>query len=53
MEELNMQIHCIQHVEFETLGTIVEWIEKRNHSLSNTLLYRNESFPGWTTSTFS
>ncbi|RPJ77861.1 MAG: amidotransferase [Alphaproteobacteria bacterium] len=40
-----MKIHCIRHVEFETLGTIVEWIEKRNHSLSNTLLYRNESFP--------
>jgi GMP synthase-like glutamine amidotransferase len=45
MEEINMKIHCIQHVEFETPGTIVEWIEKRKHSLSSTLLYSNESFP--------
>lgn len=41
-----MKIHCIQHVEFETLGTIAEWIEKRRHSLSTTHLYENESFPG-------
>ncbi len=41
-----MKIHCIQHVEFETPGTIIDWIEKRKHSLSSTLLYENESFPG-------
>lgn len=41
-----MRIHCIQHVEFETPGTIAEWIEKRKHSFSNTLLYKTESFPG-------
>jgi GMP synthase-like glutamine amidotransferase len=46
MKEINMKIHCIQHVEFETPGTIVEWIEKRKHPLSSTLLYKNESFPG-------
>ncbi|WP_349682075.1 hypothetical protein [Methanosarcina sp. UBA5] len=40
-----MKIHCIQHVEFETLGTIVEWIEKRKHSLSTTHLYENQNFP--------
>lgn len=40
-----MKIHCIQHVEFETLGTIVEWIDKRKHSLSTTLLYENQNFP--------
>jgi len=40
-----MKVHCIQHVEFETPGTIVEWMEIRKHSLSNTLLYRNENFP--------
>jgi GMP synthase-like glutamine amidotransferase len=40
-----MKIHCIQHVEFETLGTIVEWIEGRGHSLSTTHLYKNQSFP--------
>lgn len=45
MERISMKIHCIQHVEFETPGNIAEWIEKRKHSFSNTLLYKNESFP--------
>ncbi|PAV10454.1 amidotransferase [Methanosarcina spelaei] len=40
-----MKIHCIQHVKFETLGTIVEWIEERKHSLSTTHLYENHNFP--------
>lgn len=40
-----MRIHCIQHVEFETLGTISEWIEKRKHYLSTTRLHENEYFP--------
>ena len=40
-----MKIHCIQHVEFETLGTISEWIEKRKHYLSTTRLHENEYFP--------
>jgi len=40
-----MKIHCIQHVEFETLGTILEWIEERKHSLSTTYLYENCNFP--------
>jgi GMP synthase-like glutamine amidotransferase len=41
-----MKIHCIQHVEFETLGTIVEWIEEKKHSLSVTHLYKKENFHG-------
>jgi GMP synthase-like glutamine amidotransferase len=40
-----MKIHCIQHVKFETPGTITEWIERKNHFLSTTHLYENESFP--------
>lgn len=40
-----MKIHCIQHVEFETMGTIVEWIAEKNHSLSTTHLYDNSKFP--------
>jgi GMP synthase-like glutamine amidotransferase len=40
-----VKIHCIQHVEFETLGTISEWIEKRKHYLSTTRLHENEYFP--------
>jgi GMP synthase-like glutamine amidotransferase len=45
-EGIRMKIHCIQHVEFETLGTIVEWIEEKKHSLSITRLYKNEIFSG-------
>ncbi|WP_440947760.1 type 1 glutamine amidotransferase [Methanosarcina sp. T3] len=40
-----MKIHCIQHVKFETLGTILEWIEQKNHLLSTSHLYKNTSFP--------
>lgn len=40
-----MKIHCIQHVKFEAPGTIIEWIEKKNHFFSTTHLYENESFP--------
>ncbi len=40
-----MKIHCIQHVEFENPGTIVEWIEERKYSSSTTHLYENENFP--------
>lgn len=40
-----MKIHCIQHVKFEALGTITEWIENKNHFFSTTHLYKNESFP--------
>ncbi len=40
-----MKIHCIQHVIFETPGTITEWIEKKSHVLSTTHLYENERFP--------
>jgi len=40
-----MKIHCIQHVEFETIGTITQWSEKKGHSLSSTHLYADGSFP--------
>jgi GMP synthase-like glutamine amidotransferase len=40
-----MKIHCIQHVKFEALGTMGEWIEKKKHCLSTTHLYENESLP--------
>jgi GMP synthase-like glutamine amidotransferase len=40
-----MKIHCTQHVKFEVPGTIAEWIEKKNHHLSTTHLYENESLP--------
>ncbi len=40
-----MKIHCIQHVEFETIGTIAQWSEKKGHSLSSTHLYADDSIP--------
>jgi GMP synthase-like glutamine amidotransferase len=40
-----VKVHCIQHVKFETLGTINEWIGQKNHFLSTTHLYENENFP--------
>jgi GMP synthase-like glutamine amidotransferase len=41
-----MRIHCIQHVEFETVSTILEWIKEREYPLSTTHLYENHDFPG-------
>jgi GMP synthase-like glutamine amidotransferase len=40
-----MRIHWLQHVDFEGLGAISEWIEHQRHSLSVTRLYRGESLP--------
>lgn len=34
-----MKIHCLQHIETETLGNIATWIEEKNHELTKTLLY--------------
>ncbi len=34
-----MKIQCIQHVEFEGLGVIDQWITDKNYLLSKTLLY--------------
>jgi GMP synthase-like glutamine amidotransferase len=40
-----MKIHWIQHVAFEKLGNIEEWIQMRNHELSCTRQYVGESLP--------
>ncbi len=40
-----MKIHCIQHVAFEGLGNIEEWITIHNHSLNTTQLFLNEQLP--------
>jgi len=41
-----MKIHCLQHIETETLGNIATWIEEKNHELTKTLLYEEgHSFP--------
>ncbi|WP_316635464.1 type 1 glutamine amidotransferase [uncultured Flavobacterium sp.] len=42
-EKLN--IHCLQHVAFEGLGCMEEWISKYNHNLTYTHLYNDEKLP--------
>ena len=41
-----MNIHWIQHIPFEGLGNIENWILAHGHPLSVTRIYQNESFPG-------
>jgi len=40
-----MNIHCLQHVPHEGLGSIDEWIRARNHTITKTLLFDNTTFP--------
>lgn len=40
-----MRVHCLQHLEFETFGTIRKWIEKREHKLTITLPHETPNFP--------
>lgn len=40
-----MNVHWIQHVEFEGLGCIGPWLEENGHSVSCTRLWAGESFP--------
>jgi len=40
-----MNIHWLQHVPFEGLGSIDEWVKDRGHHLSCTRLFQGELFP--------
>ena len=40
-----MRLHCLQHVEFETPGHIVDWAGERQHSLHYTRFFREEALP--------
>jgi GMP synthase-like glutamine amidotransferase len=40
-----VKIHCLQHLENETLGNIGVWIAHKGHILTKTLLYEKPSFP--------
>lgn len=40
-----MRIHCLQHLEFETLGIIRKWVEKRGHTLTLSSPSKTLSFP--------
>ncbi|MCQ6962357.1 type 1 glutamine amidotransferase [Methanolobus chelungpuianus] len=40
-----MRIHCLQHLEFETLGNIPGWVHDRGHVLTKSLPYVEVEFP--------
>ncbi len=43
MKKIN--IHIIQHVEFEGPGIIKDWAEENGHNLTYTHIYNHENFP--------
>jgi GMP synthase-like glutamine amidotransferase len=40
-----MRIHFFQHVPFEGLGSIQQWVDSRSHSLTSTRFYLDEGLP--------
>ena len=40
-----MKIHYLQHIDFETPDTILEWAKERGHSLNATRFFAGESLP--------
>jgi GMP synthase (glutamine-hydrolysing) len=40
-----MNIHYLQHVPFEDLGSIADWARERRHHVTVTRLYEDEAFP--------
>jgi len=40
-----MRIHCFQHVAFEGLGCIEDWITKKGHHLKYTSFFKNDPLP--------
>jgi len=40
-----VKIHCLEHLEKETLGNIGTWISQKGHTLTRTLLYEELLFP--------
>lgn len=40
-----MQFHCFQHVPFEDLGNIKDWLRDRHHNLSYTRFWQNDQIP--------
>jgi len=45
MEVSTLRIHAVQHVAFEGLGHIGQWITDQGHQLTLTRLYAGESLP--------
>ena len=42
---MTLKIHCFQHVPFEDLGCINQWIEQNGHQLTYTKFYTEYSIP--------
>ena len=40
-----LRIHYFQHVEYEGLGSIEEWISSNNHTLASTRFFENSTLP--------
>ncbi|HMG81626.1 MAG TPA: type 1 glutamine amidotransferase [Ferruginibacter sp.] len=40
-----LRIHCFQHVSFEGLGCIADWIQQNDHSATFTKFYKNDPLP--------
>ena len=40
-----MNVHYLQHVPFEGLGSIEAWLKEQDHSITVTRLYKNEPLP--------
>ena len=40
-----MKIHYFQHVPFEGLGNIEDWIKSKGHTLSSTHFFKNDTLP--------
>jgi GMP synthase-like glutamine amidotransferase len=41
-----MRIHSLEHEPFEGLANIEVWAKKKGHSITRTLLFKNEELPG-------
>ncbi|TQD25253.1 type 1 glutamine amidotransferase [Methanolobus vulcani] len=40
-----MKIHCLVHLEFETLGNIRDWVCEKEHSITVTMPSENQLYP--------
>lgn len=45
MNARKLRVHFLQHVSFEALGSISEWIETKGHELSKTYFKESEELP--------
>ncbi len=41
----SLRVHCIQHVPFEGMGYIKDWVLDNGHTLSHTAVYNNDPWP--------